>query len=57
MNCPKCQFENREGAEFCGDCGTKLETICPNCSRSNPPGKRFCDKCGTTMPLVALFCD
>ncbi len=25
MKCPKYQFENREGAKFCIECGTKLE--------------------------------
>ena len=25
MKCPKCQFENLEGAKFCNQCGQKLE--------------------------------
>jgi class 3 adenylate cyclase/tetratricopeptide (TPR) repeat protein len=25
MKCPKCQFENPEGFEFCGKCGQRLE--------------------------------
>jgi PAS domain S-box-containing protein len=27
MKCPKCRFENIEGAKFCNECGVKLETI------------------------------
>lgn len=52
MKCSNCQAENREGAEFCADCGKPLreEIICPECSNSNPIGKKFCDKCG--HPLI-----
>jgi archaellum biogenesis ATPase FlaH len=48
MKCPNCQFENRDEAEFCGDCGKPLrqEIICPQCRTTNPSGRKFCDKCG-----------
>ena len=46
MKCPKCQFENKEDAGFCMECGTKLETPCPDCGRVLPLTARFCDKCG-----------
>ena len=46
MQCPKCLFENPEGMQFCGKCGTKLESICPQCKSSNPPDFNFCGKCG-----------
>jgi ribosomal protein L32 len=51
MKCPHCQAENRDGAEFCGDCGKSLrsEVICPQCGNTNPRGKRFCDKCGHSL--------
>jgi len=49
MKCPKCQAENREDAEFCGDCGITLEVACPKCGRSNPTSKKFCDKCGHSL--------
>ncbi|MFC1877881.1 zinc ribbon domain-containing protein, partial [Thermodesulfobacteriota bacterium] len=46
MKCPKCQFDNREGAKFCKECGAKFELACPECgARYLPPGK-FCDECG-----------
>ena len=31
MKCSKCQFENREGAKFCKECGNKLELDLPKC--------------------------
>jgi len=49
MKCIKCQFENREDAEFCGDCGIKLEIVCSQCGRSNPTSTKFCDKCGQSL--------
>ena len=30
MKCPKCQFENREGARFCNECGNKFDVTCRN---------------------------
>jgi class 3 adenylate cyclase/tetratricopeptide (TPR) repeat protein len=46
MKCPKCQFDNREGAKFCGKCRTKLSVICPQCDSENPPENSYCDECG-----------
>ena len=52
MQCPKCRFENPEGAKFCNECGGRLELACPNCTKVNPPGSKFCSECG--HPLSAL---
>src|SRR5262245_7162484 len=49
MQCPQCQHENREGAKFCNECGTKLEAACPQCGHQNPPASRFCDECGAGL--------
>jgi uncharacterized membrane protein YvbJ len=46
MQCPKCQFENREGAKFCLKCGEKLEFKCPKCGKHLPSEAMFCDECG-----------
>jgi class 3 adenylate cyclase/tetratricopeptide (TPR) repeat protein len=46
MKCLKCQFENREGAKFCGKCRAKLLRLCPQCSSENSPENDFCDECG-----------
>jgi class 3 adenylate cyclase/predicted ATPase len=46
MKCPKCQFENREGARFCGECGHEFEVTCPGCETHNRAENKFCDACG-----------
>jgi class 3 adenylate cyclase/tetratricopeptide (TPR) repeat protein len=58
MKCPKCQFENPEGAKFCVECGGKLEIICRKCGFGNSPRFKFCAECGhalkepTGAPLI-----
>ena len=56
MQCPKCQFENREQAQFCSKCGHKFELSCPECGNSIRPSSKFCDGCGCKLepPLEAL---
>ena len=49
MQCPKCQFDNREGAKFCLKCGEKLEFKCPACGRQLPREAMFCDECGNKL--------
>ncbi|NIQ88815.1 MAG: AAA family ATPase, partial [Gammaproteobacteria bacterium] len=51
MKCPKCQFENREGAKFCNECGSKFELTCPECGATNRAGSKFCDECGSKLSL------
>jgi predicted ATPase/class 3 adenylate cyclase len=51
MNCPECQFENREGAKFCGKCGYKFEITCPECGTKNQVENNFCDECGSKLSL------
>jgi class 3 adenylate cyclase/tetratricopeptide (TPR) repeat protein len=51
MECPKCQTDNREGAKFCGKCGTKFSLVCPQCDSENFPGNYFCDECGHKLSL------
>jgi len=46
MKCPECQFENREGAKFCGKCGHKFELTCSGCGAKNQFDNNFCDECG-----------
>ena len=46
MKCPKCQFDNREGVEFCEECGAKLELVCPECGADIPLSRKFCGECG-----------
>ena len=49
MECPNCQFDNREEALFCLECGTELVIKCPNCEKSLPPQAKFCDTCGRDL--------
>jgi class 3 adenylate cyclase/tetratricopeptide (TPR) repeat protein len=46
MKCPKCQFDNRQGAKFCLQCGGNLQFLCPQCGRTLPFLAKFCDECG-----------
>src|SRR5512139_42805 len=52
MKCPKCQTENPETANFCGECQTKLEKVCPSCDHPNPPQFKFCNKCGSNLTVA-----
>jgi hypothetical protein len=52
MQCPKCQFENRDEAKFCGECDHKFEISCPECGTDNRVGNKFCDECGSNLKLV-----
>jgi class 3 adenylate cyclase len=49
MECPKCQFENRESAKFCNECGHKFEIACPECNAHNRVDSKFCDECGCKL--------
>ena len=46
MKCPECQFENREEAKFCIECGYKFEIMCLKCGHNIRPLSKFCDECG-----------
>jgi predicted amidophosphoribosyltransferase len=46
MQCPKCQFENREGVKFCEECGAEFGLECPVCKANIPLGRKFCGECG-----------
>jgi class 3 adenylate cyclase len=53
MECPKCQFDNREGVKFCEECGTKLELECPECGAKIQLGRKFCGECGHDLKRPA----
>ncbi len=55
MNCPSCQYENREDSRFCGKCGSNLapETACSGCGHTNPAGLAFCNGCGSPLGEAA----
>jgi predicted ATPase/class 3 adenylate cyclase len=49
MKCPKCESDNREGVNFCEECGAKFEFVCPSCKAKIPLGKKFCGECGQNL--------
>ncbi|MGD9181836.1 MAG: adenylate/guanylate cyclase domain-containing protein, partial [Desulfobacterales bacterium] len=51
MKCPKCESDNREGVNFCEECGAKFELVCPSCKAKIPLGKKFCGECGQNLTL------
>ena len=53
MECPKCQADNREGINFCEECGAKFEIECPACKAIIPLGKKFCGECGHKLNTTA----
>jgi len=53
MECPKCQFENRQEAKFCLSCGTKLELHCIQCGKRFPSAAVFCDECGFRLTVAS----
>ena len=53
MKCSECSAENRDGAKFCNQCGSKLELECPQCRNLNPPESKFCTECGNSLSLLA----
>ena len=62
IKCRSCGAEIPEGAKFCLECGTKVETqtekgtvICPKCGVSVPNGK-FCLECGAKLKNICSNC-
>ena len=56
MQCPKCQFDNPTGINYCGECGAKLVKLCPSCHSPNPPNFKFCGECGQNLtPAIEIF--
>ena len=49
MQCPQCQYENRDGAKFCKECGINLEFVCSGCGSVYELGSKFCDECGCPL--------
>jgi class 3 adenylate cyclase len=49
INCPSCNAENRDQANFCLACGGLLLEYCPRCSFEVQHGSTFCDNCGLKL--------
>ena len=53
MECPQCRHANPPGTKFCGECGTRLQSLCPACQAANPPTNKFCSECGQRLTGAA----
>ncbi|MDP6707876.1 MAG: adenylate/guanylate cyclase domain-containing protein, partial [Alphaproteobacteria bacterium] len=53
MICPNCDSENADAANFCAQCGSKLERTCPACSAVVGADHRFCQSCGQALEPTA----
>ncbi len=49
MKCPRCEFDNPEGMNFCGACGAALGHCCGKCGKDNPATFQFCGNCGAAL--------
>ena len=45
MKCSNCQFDNPEGMNFCGKCGSSLNVSCTQCGYENPARVEICGRC------------
>src|SRR5437867_2509133 len=53
MECPQCRHVNPPETKFCGECGTRLQSLCPACQTVNPPTNKFCSECGQRLAGTA----
>src|SRR5262245_28022749 len=53
MECPGCRHSNPPDTKFCGECGTRLQSLCPACKTANPPTNKFCSECGQRLGAPA----
>ncbi len=52
MECPRCHAQNLDDANFCEECGSRIEAACPSCGEANRPTAKFCKKCGQRLALA-----
>ena len=53
VECPGCQHANPPETKFCGECGTRLQSLCPACKAANPATNKFCSECGQRLGEAA----
>lgn len=57
MKCVKCGQEIPDNSQFCGYCGTKVESklnnkrFCPSCGKELKPNAKFCTSCGSQIAM------
>ena len=50
MKCSNCQFDNPQGMNFCGRCGSPLAATCPACGNQIRNGSDVCGQCKEKIP-------
>src|SRR5205085_1731605 len=53
MECIRCRHVNPPETKFCGECGTRLQSVCSACRAVNPATNKFCSECGQPLTGVA----
>ena len=53
MECPQCRHADPAETKFCGECGTRLQSLCPACQAVNPTTNKFCSECGQRLAGAA----
>src|SRR5882724_358283 len=53
MECPQCRRANPPETKFCGECGTRLQSLCSACHTVNPATNQFCSECGQRLAGTA----
>lgn len=49
MKCPKCNHQNKEGLNYCVQCGNFIGNTCPNCKKEVNVGNVYCGFCGSKL--------
>jgi class 3 adenylate cyclase/tetratricopeptide (TPR) repeat protein len=53
MQCSQCNNQNRDGNDYCENCGAPLGLRCEACNHVNGSTSRFCGQCGTLLTANA----
>ncbi len=53
MECPQCRAVNPSDANFCDECGSRLDNLCDSCGHTNRDQAKYCGKCGASLEASA----
>ena len=53
MECPSCERDNADDAQYCSGCGLSLQLVCSDCGRGSPSSASFCSGCGSRLGAEA----